>query len=137
MTELMEIYARYFENAAKVRAKASPLAGIWGMGNDPRNDRCHDEFYEAVESWVGLFDGDAAAAREAVRFILGAALEYKQNKDVYWYLFAAHKLTLSLISRLEPTDGKTLFAWYDQSFPKKERLPAQQQVWKALKRAGK
>ena len=137
MTELMDMYARYFENAAKVRAKASPLAGIWGMGNDPRNDRCHDDFYDAVANWVEAFDGDRAAAKDAVKWILGAAWEYRQDRDVYWYLFAAQKLTLKLIPRLNPADARELFGWYDQCYPKKERLPAQQQVFKALKKAGK
>ena len=137
MVELKEIYARYYERAAQVRAKASPLAGVWGLGNDPRHDRCHEDFFEAVQGWVERFDGDAAAAREAVQWILGESAAQKQNRDVYWFLFAAHKLTLQLIPRLDPADSMALFGWYDKHFPKKERLPAQQQVWKALKKAGK
>lgn len=136
MDQLKEIYSHYYDEALKVRAKAPILAGIWGMGKDPRNDRCHDEFYEAVEKWVGNFDGDAAAALEAVKWILGAALVNK-NRDTYWHLFAAHGLTLPLIEKLDTADCKELFSWYDASYPKRERLPLQQQVWKALKKAAK
>lgn len=137
MTELREIYAAYYKKAAEVRSKASPLAGIWGMGDDPRKDHCHDAFYEAVQDWVERFaDPDPAAVSEAVRFILGAALAHK-NEDVYWYLYAAHGLILPLIPRLRPADCEALFGWYDASYPKRDRLPVQQQVWKALKKGAK
>lgn len=139
MTELMQIYNTYYEKAADVRSKASPLAGIWGMGDDPRKDHCHDAFYEAVQDWVGRFALSAPApdaVLEAVKWILAAALAHK-NEDVYWYLYAAHGLTLPLIPRLDPGDCKALFQWYDASYPKRDRLPVQRQVWKALKKGGK
>lgn len=137
MNELKEIYTRYYEKAAKVRKKAPPLAGIWGMGNDPRNDACHEDFYEAVEAWVSRFDtSDPAAVLEAVQWILSAALDHR-DEDVYWYLYAAHGLTMPLIPRLAPADCNSLFDWYDASYPKRVRLPVQQQVWKALKKGAK
>lgn len=137
MKELVEIYDAYYQKAADVRRKASPLAGIWGMGDDPRKDHCHEAFYEAVQNWVEKFaDPDPGAVLEAVKWILSAALDH-QGQDVYWYLYAAHGLTLPLIPRLHPADCKALFQWYDASYPKRDRLPVQQQVWKLLKKCGK
>lgn len=136
MEQLMGIYTRYYEKAARARSKAPALAGIWGMGNDPRNDLCHEDFYEAVQEWVAGFSADGAAALTAVRWILSAPLDHK-NEDVYWYLYAAHGLVLPLIDRLAPADCRALFSWYDASYPRRDRLPVQQQVWKALKKRSK
>lgn len=137
MKELMDIYERYLEKAAEVRRNAKPMAGLWGMGDDPRNHPCHQAFYEAVQEWLAAFsDADPDAAMEALRYIYRAPPEHK-NDDAYWYLFAVHGLTLKLIDRLRPADCRALFAWYDTSYPKRDRLPVQQDVWKALKKHAK
>ena len=136
MKQLIEIYEKYLEKAVQVRSKASPFAGIFGMGDDPRKHPCHEMFYEAVQDWMKEFEAsqpDAAAALEAVRFILEAPLAHEDNKDVYWFLYAAHGLTMGLISRIGTADCKVLFDWYDHSFPRRNRFPVQQQVWKLLK----
>lgn len=140
MNELKELYARYYEKAAKVRKKAPPFAGLWGFGDDPRKHPCHEAFYEAVEAWVKDFlaaQPDAAQTLAAVKYILGEALAHEDHKDVYWFLYAAHGLTLDLIPRLEQADCRELFVWYDASYPRRVRFPVQQQVWKLLKTRAK
>lgn len=140
MTGLIEIYEAYYKKSAEVRKKAVPLAGLWGFGDDPRKHPCHEAFYEAVEAWVKEFsetNPDPSDVLEVVRYILGAALEHQNNKDVYWYLYAAHGLTMDLIPRLTPGDCQALFKWYDASYPKRLRFPVQEQVWKLLKKGSK
>lgn len=139
MTALKEIYENYYAKSAEVRSKAKPFAGIWGMGDDPRKDPCHQMFYDAAQEWTNAFAAsgpDAAAALEAVRWILQAPLDH-QGEDAYWYLYAAHGLVKPLIPRLGAADCKALAAWYDASFPKKARFPVQQEVLKLLKKHGK
>ena len=136
MTQLTDIYENYIQKAAQVRSKASPFAGIFGLGDDPRKHPCHEMFYEAVQDWVKDFEGSqpgSAAALEAVRHILEAPLHHTDNKDAYWFLYAAHGLTVNLIPMLSREDCADLFRWYDASFPKRTRFPVQQQVWKLLK----
>lgn len=140
MTGLIEIYNAYYEKAAEVRRKAPPLAGLWGFGDDPRKDACHEVFYEAVESWVKEFlstqpNPDQTLA--VVKHILGEALAHENNKDVYWYLYAAHGLTMELIPCLRTEDCAELFRWYNASYPKRARFPVQEQVWKLLKKRAK
>ena len=140
MTELKSIYETYIRRAGEVRRKASPMAGIFGMGDDPRNHPCHEEFYEAVKQWVEAFEAsgpDAAAALEAVRWILETPQAHAGNRDIYWFMYAAHGLTMPLIPRLTPADCGALFRWYDASFPRRSRFPIQQQVWKLLKKGSK
>lgn len=139
MTELLEIYEQYYRTCADARSKASPFAGVWGMGEDPKLAQCHDAFYEGVQAWVQRFEAtgpDENAVSRAVRHILGAALDHC-GEDVYWYLYAAHGLTLSLIPRLSKEEREAIWKWYDASYPKRDRLPVQQQVWKLLKKGGK
>ena len=137
MDRLQAIYADYFKKAADARSKASPFAGVWGMGDDPRKDHCHDAFYEAVGAWVQGFDSqDPEAVLEAVRYILEAADSHR-DEDVYWYLYAAQGLVMPLISRIRAEDCKALAQWYDKRYPKRHRLPVQQSLFKALKKAGK
>ena len=136
MTQLIEIYEKYLQKAVQVRSKASPFAGIFGLGDDPRKHPCHEMFYEHVQDWVREFEAsqpDGVATLEAVRYILEAPLAHEDNQDVYWFLYAAHGLTLELIPRLSNADCRALFEWYDSRFPKRNRFPVQQQVWKLLK----
>ena len=133
MKQLVEIYEGYLEKAAQVRAKASPFAGIFGMGDDPRKHPCHENFYETVEQWSQNFDaGDPDETLAAVRYILEAAKEHEKQKDVYWFLYAAHGLTMPLIPALRPADREELAAWYNQTYPKRVRFPVQNQVYRCL-----
>ena len=137
MTELKELYEAYFEKSAEVRRKAPPFAGFWGFGNDPAKDACHEAFYESVQEWVSNFhDANPDHVLEVVKFIYAAPLEHR-GEDVYGYLYAAHGLTMSLIPRLRPEDCAELAQWYNGKYPRHQRLPMQQQVWKALKEQGK
>ena len=134
MTQLMEIYQDYLTKAVKIRKKASPFAGIFGMGDDPRKHPCHEEFYEAVETWVKDFSpSDPAETFKVVEYILQAAVAHENNRDVYWFLYAAHALTMPLIPALNPEDRQTLAEWYNQTYPRRVRFPVQNQVLKALK----
>ena len=137
MTELKEIYQHYYEKAETVRAKASIFDGFWGFGKDPAKDACHEVFYERAQEWVEKFDDtDPDRVLEVVKFILNAPLE-QHAKGVHDYLFAAHGLILPLIPRLRSADCGELARWYDANFPKRQRLPLQQKVWKTLKDMGK
>ena len=134
MTQLTKIYQDYLAKAEKVRKKASPLAGIFGLGDDPRKHPCHEEFYEAVEEWVsGYTPSDPEEVLEVVKYILQAPAAHENNRDVYWFLYAAQALTMPLIPKLNPADRQALAAWYDQTYPKRVRFPAQNQVLKCLK----
>ena len=134
MTQLIAIYEDYLEKAAQARKKASPFAGIFGMGDDPRKHPCHELFYEAVEQWVKECDSaDPDKILEAVRYILSASVDHDQNEDVYWFLYAAHSLTMPLIPNLRSADREKLAAWYDCTYPKRMRFPAQNQVYRCLK----
>ena len=139
MEKLQQIYMDYYEKTAKVYKAASPVAGLFGMGDDPRRHHCHEAFYEAVGEWVEEFcktRPDAAAAAAAVRHILTAASEHK-GEAVYWYLYAAHGHTKPLIPMLTEEERKAIAQWYDSVYPKLDRMPVQMEIYKLLQKGEK
>lgn len=139
LTRLREIFTRYDEAAKAVRRESRGLAGIWGMGEDPRSHHCHDQFYQEVDAWVTEFlytQPDAAAAAEAVRIILAAADE-RRDRESYWYSFAAQSHVVPMIPWLTAADAGAIADWYDTVYTKLERLPAQRNMYKALRKAAK
>ena len=55
LTKLNTLYTDYAEKVKEVRKKARVFDGFLGMGKDPRNDACHEAYYEAVGAWVAEF----------------------------------------------------------------------------------
>ena len=138
--KLKERYARYVETARKVRRKAPATAGLFGMGDDPRKNPCHEAFYEDVASWAAEFrasNPDEKAANEAVSWIIEAAAEHR-DEDAYWFMYAVHGHCKELIPLLAPADCARLVQFYDEQYPRRDRMPVQKEVYRLLKkRAGK
>lgn len=137
---LEKLYRDYCEKAEQVRRKASRFAGAFNMGDDPRRHSCHEQFYEDVAHWTTGFlaeDPTAEQAEAAVRWILESAAAHR-DEDVYWYMYAAQGHTKNLIPRMEARACAELAAWYDETYPVLDRMPAQQEVYRLLKKqAGK
>jgi hypothetical protein len=131
---------RYLADAREAREKAGLCDGLFGMGKDPRKDPCHERFYRTVESWTAEFLKQEPAAQQqaaAAAWILKAADEHRDETDVYWYLYAAQVHALPIIAKLEQGSAKELLQWYDRAYPARERMPVQDQVYRALKKAAR
>ena len=136
MQQLKERYASYVAEAIEIRKKAGPLAGILGLGGGPQDNPRHILFYEDVQKWVANFqkgNPDAAAREEAVRFILCAPVEVGQA-DSYGMMYAAHGLVRELIPGLTSECCAQLQKFYDNHYPKRDRMPVQTEVYKLLKK---
>lgn len=136
LMELKEIYRQYVLDYAQVRRKATPMDGLFGMGQDPRKDPCHMRFYEAVEQWVAAFAAERPEGEQAylvVHWILAAPAEHT-GKAVYWFMFAAHGLCRELIPLLSPAQCAELRMLYDENYPRRDRMPLQKEVYKLLRK---
>lgn len=136
LQQLQERYVRYVEEANAVTADAPAMAGLWGFGSDPRKNPCHMAFYKDVERWVQEFRAsgpDAQTLYQGVRWILCAAAEH-QNQPAYGYLYAAHGLCRELIGLLTKEQCGELQAFYDAHYPRQDRMPVQQEVYKMLRK---
>lgn len=137
---LKDIYEQYPLQLAKVIQDAPPLAGVWGMGDDPRNHPCHNQFYEGVQAFLEQLlasDPSEELVFQVTQWILMTPARYKHH-DTYWYMYAAQGLCLGMIDRLSPAHCAQLREAYDANFPKRDRMPVQEKLYKGLKkRAGK
>lgn len=137
--ELKEIYDNYVQKVAKVMDNASAFDGFWGWGDDPKKDPCHMEFYEAVESFLQALLKQQPS--EDVLFdvadrIIRTAFDQK-GTAAYWYMFAVHGLCKDLIPLLTPAHCAQLREFYDEHYPKFDRMPVQRDLYKLLKKRAK
>ena len=137
--QLKARYEQYRQESEEVLRKASPTDGLFGFGEDPRKNPCHDRFYEDVARWVREFaesNPSSAHAEAAVDQILRAPSE---NRDtaVFWYMYAAQKHAAPLIPLMSADSCAKLRDWYDGAYPKIDRMPVQKEIYKLLRKGAK
>ncbi len=143
MDELEALKARYDTYLAFTRqlaAKASPTAGLLGLGSSPKDHPGHEEFYEDVGQLVtALLAADPAPAQvsEAAGLLIRSAAEHRDEPLAFWFLFAAQSHARPLIPLLAPEDCAALRTFYDANYPKNTRLPVQKEVYRLLKKGEK
>ena len=136
LTQLNEYYEAYEEELMERYAKASPMAGFMGMGDHPRDDRCNEIFYYNVEKWVKEFYATKPSQQDAetvAEWILKLAQVHRNDKT-FWFCFAIQAHAKKLIPLMSREKARQLQVWYDDAYPKLERLPAQNEVYKALQK---
>lgn len=139
METLRQLYADYLAEAAEIRKKASAFAGLFGLGDDPRRHPCHEVFYHNVEKWVKSFvdsQPDAQQALEAASFLLEEPRKNTQAEG-YWFLYVCVGFVRELIPFLTVQDCKQLSERMNTLYPRRERMPLQQETFKMLQKAGK
>ena len=115
LSQLCAYYDEYEEKLLKLYEKASPMAGVWGMGNHPKDAPCNEEA-EAVAEWM-----------------LRLAEVHRQDKT-FWFCFAIQVHAKGLIPLMSREKAHELKNWYDEAYPLRERLPTQRDIYKALEK---
>ena len=129
ITGLIENYLEEVDAAIKA---AGPADGLFGMRKGPKDDPCHQKFYDAVgEAVAGIQNGDEAfaAASELIR----ADKKYDCPQMAALTLTAAQNHIMTLLPLLSSEQKDSLKKYFDTSIPRWERLPTQKQLYKALK----
>ena len=111
--------------------------GVFGMPDSARSSPVHMEYYNAVEAAVNDYLAAAPQAEEAdetVRFLLTASEEYPCSNLATWMLIAIQKHTLPLIPLMSDEKRAEMFSWFNTHVPRLQRLPAQRDIIKALKK---
>ena len=140
MKQLTLLYEAYFEQVRAAEKRLKPADGLFGMGEKLSNAPCHDAFWKALRAFLEGMDVKEAPGQvgQALDFIYRAPFAYPDvHPSVYWMLLAVQGLTQPLIACLRPEDAQALYRWYQKAYPRRERLPVQNQVLEALKRQGK
>lgn len=132
--ELANIYEDYRKRVSLVRSGAGLAGGLFGMGENPKNNPCHREFFQAVGSWIREF-----LARQPEPEGCLAVLEYLvqapsqcRDRDCYWMMFAAMGWGTELVTYLAPEDCGKARELMDKLYPPRDRFPAQQRLYRLL-----
>ena len=140
LEQLQELYAAYEPQAKDAKKKSSYFASVLGMANDHRNHPCHDQFYQGVSAVMQEFLTQSPSQQEAgavLQWLLMTAADHKEQ-PTYWYLYAIHGFADPLIPLAEPELCRQLHEQYNKAYPRIERMPVQNNIYKALgKRAKK
>jgi len=136
MEQLKACYEKYLAEAAVVWKNRPAWDGILGLRSSSKEHPCHTELFKSVENWVANFvqsNPTQQQAEEAVTYILEAAEPYR-DKFPYWTLYAAHGQARPLIPLVSPEYAAKTRAWYNKLYPRKDRLPVHQDLFKLLKK---
>ena len=139
MERLTGLYEAYFEQVRAAQKRLKPAEGLFGMGGGLASAPCHDAFIEALKAFLDSAEvrEDPGQVRQILDYIYRAPLAYPDvHPSAYWMLLAAHGLTLQAAGALLPKDAQALYLWYQKAYPRRARLPVQNQVLAALKRQG-
>ena len=137
--EFRQLIAAYEAETDALGKQRRSIAGLFGMGKTPADDPCHDRLDKAVgEMCARAAEEDspeeAAALAEAV-------LRAEHGFDGYDYarltMIALQRHALLLIPRLGPVEKAALAEWYLAIYPRRMRLPVQDQIVKALGGTGR
>lgn len=139
LEQLQELYAAYEPEATDAKKKSSYFASVLGTGNDHRNHPCHDLFYQGVGAVIGEFLSGAPSEQEVgliLQWLLMTAAAHK-NQPTYWYLYAIHGYAAPLVELADPALCRQLQEQYNKAYPRYERMPVQNNIYKALCKRGK
>ena len=134
------LYEAYIAKTEQLERDRKPGDGLFGLGNDPGDDPCHDQFAAELEALLGPIharEPSSGEAREILAYIYRAPMEHTEPKTAYWMLKAVHGMTVELAGRLTGPDAKALREAYVKDYPRWDRLPAQKQALAALDKARK
>lgn len=128
-------YEQYIEDVSTVYATASPLDGLLGWGNDPRNHPCHMQFYKDIEEMVrhiSVEEHNSAISYHIVHFMLTAPLDHKDDPTC-WFMLAAQALCKDLIPSLNHEHRNLLKDLLEESYQRRDWTPVQKNLHKLLR----
>ena len=140
LSQLIAYYDEYEKELEELHRKAPATAGLLGMGGHPRDDRCNEIFYYNVEKWVNEFlkgNPGQDEADQVAEWILKLAHVHRQD-HTYWFCYALQAHAKKLIPLMSQEKVQQLQEWYNEAYPKVDRMPLQVEIYKLLlKHSGK
>lgn len=133
---LDQAFADYRRDLETYERTRKPTDGLLGFGRSLKDDPCHDRFDERVKQAV---DGLCAAppspedAERAVRALILWDDDPSWPLAAQWMLRAIERHSLPLIPFLSREAAASLCRAYAGRYRRWERLPVQQDIYKALK----
>ncbi len=129
-------FAKYRQDLEEYARKSKPTDGLLGFGHSLKDDPCHDRFDERVKEAIDGIIAASPAPAEASRTVKMLLRDDIQAWPVaaQWMMRAIERHILPLIPFLSPDSAAAFHKEYAARYKPWERLPVQQEVFKALKR---
>ena len=133
---LQQAYTDYRQELAEAERKQKPTDGLLGFGKKPGDDACHELMDRQAAALLEQLAQDPGAAEipDVMRLVFAAGADASWPGYAHWALLAVQRHILPLIPRLAPAEAAELSRLYDGLCPKRERMPVQKQIAKALAR---
>lgn len=135
---LLDAFSDYRKDIDSYERRRKPTDGLFGLGRSLRDDPCHERFDERVAGIVAALCALPPAPDDvarAVTLLLGHDDGQPWPLAAEWMLRAIERHALPLIPHLCSAAAADLARAYARRYKRYDRLPAQQQVYKALKAA--
>ena len=137
LAALEQAFVSYRAEIEAFERKSKPTDGLLGFGHSLKDDACHERFDERVADAVKALcqvPPTAEAAERAARMLLAREDIAAWPQAAQWMFRAAERHCVPLIPYLSPAAAKALHREYTDRYRPWDRLPAQKEVLKALKR---
>ena len=138
LVRLQELYESYLGEVELLEINRKPGAGIFGLKGGPADDPCHDRFAETLRGFYEEFAAqkpESASVKELMAYACTVPTVRREPRTAYWMLIAVQSLTQELIGLLTPQDAGELAALYEKSYKRRERMPSQIKLIRALRDA--
>ena len=136
MDRLLEDYL----NAAWQQERNRKPSELFGLKFGPSDDPLHDRFAQDMAAVLSDFASEhpeSTALRTVLAKLFSVAKENPDPKSAHWMLVAIQGLARDLIPGLSREDAAALAMDYESAWPRRARLPVQDDVLKALKKTAK
>ena len=135
---LLDAFSDYRKDIDSYERRRKPTDGLFGLGRSLRDDPCHERFDERVAQAVQEMCAAQPApdtAERAVRLLILRGDADGWPTAAQWMFRAVERHCVPLIPFLTPGAAAVLYREYAERYRPWDRLPAQKDVLKALKKA--
>ena len=131
---MLDALREYDGAVQEVQKNRRVFDGVLGLGNHPGSAPCHDALDRQAEAlWREAAEaGDLEAAEELVNTLFRAETEWKGPEYARLMLVAVQRHAIPLIPLMEKGARDELSDWYQKQYPRRKRLPVQDEVLAAL-----
>ncbi len=139
-TALAQAFVDYRQDLEQYEKKRRPTDGLFGFGHSLQDDPCHARFDERVEKAVAqicALPPSPEEAERAVRLLLPKNDPASWPLAAQWMLRAIERHAIPLIPFLSSGAAAAFLREYTDRYKRWERLPAQKELFKALKKQAK
>lgn len=138
LRSLRALTSAYLDRVAELERNRKFPEGLFGIKGGPKDDPCHERYAEDARALLTAFAASKPGSEDTaavLRELFSAAEANRDAQCAYWMLIAVQGLGLPLVEALTPADAAALCGAYRKQYPRRMRLPVQDEILKRLQKA--